>query len=55
MVPKVVGSNPIFHPNKTNEAERCQILTPFVFVYYGANLFAEIVDKKKGVDLSTFC
>ena len=30
-------------------------LTPFVFGYYGANSFANIVAKNKVVDLSTFC
>ena len=32
MVPKVVGSNPIFHPNKTNEARRCRKATSFCFL-----------------------
>ena len=29
--------------------------TPFVFGYYGVNLFANIVAKNKRVDLSTSC
>ena len=47
MVPKVVGSNPIFHPN--NEARRC-LKTSFCFLYLASNLFVGIgIENKSGL------
>ena len=45
MVPKVVGSNPIFHP-KNKRSKKVSVTTPFVFLHYGVNSFANIVQKK---------
>ena len=42
-------------PEEQTKQKGVEFSTPFVFEYYGANLFADKVFKKKVVDLSTFC
>ena len=42
-------------PEEQTKQKGVEFSTPFVFGYYGANLFADIVYKNKWVDLSTFC